>query len=177
MGVLVMMWDIQDGNNNNITSNSSNYNKDSLRVQVFHWPQHSFLIEHFRDHGATLGAGLREKLQKLDIYTEEQTTRSIDGRISAAARRCGLAASKRIWFTFDIFLARNRPGLVSDPDTGIVRKKKRRKKSKKKRMKPADGEENGEDSSADNADKNKVFEKENLNILVEVETELPVRAI
>merc|ERR1712038_785281 len=176
MGVLVMMWDIQDGNNNNISNNYNNNNKDSLRVQVFHWPQHSFLIEHFRDHGATLGAGLREKLQKLDIYTEEQTTRSIEGRISAAARRCGLAASKRIWFTFDVSLARNRPGLVSDPDTGNVRKKKRRKKSKKKSMKPADGDENGEESS-DNADKNKVFEKENLNILVEVETELPVRAI
>merc|ERR1712223_1395061 len=171
MGVLVMMWDIQDENNNNITSNNYNnyYNNNSLRVQVFHWPQHSFLIEHFRDHGATLGAGLREKLQKLDIYTEEQTTRSIEGRISAAARRCGLAASKRIWFTFDVFLARNRPGLVSDPDTGIVKKKKS--------MKPADGDENGDESSADNADKNKVFEKENLNILVEVETELPVRAI
>merc|ERR1712223_1936326 len=178
MGVLVMMWDIQDENNNNITSNNNNYcnNKDSLREQVFHWPQHSFLIEHFSDHVATLGAGLREKLQKLDIYTEEQTSRSIEGRISAAARRCGLAASKRIWFTFDVFLARNRPGLVSDPDTGIVRKKKRRKKSKKK-SKPADGDENEDESSADNADKNKVFEKENLNILVEVETELPVRAI
>merc|ERR1712241_1465933 len=171
MGVLVMMWDIQDENNNTITSNS---NHDSLRVQVFHWPQHSFLIEHFRDNEATLGAGLREKLQKLDIYTEEQTTRSIDGRISAAARRSGLAASKRIWFTFDVFLARNRPGLVSDPDTGIVKKKKRRKKSKKK-SKSADGDENGEESSEDN--KNKVFEKENLNILVEVETEMPVRAI
>merc|ERR1712038_1533254 len=149
MGVLVMMWDIQDENNNNITNNNNNnYNnyKDSLREQVFHWPQHSFLIEHFRDNEATLGAGLREKLQKLDIYTEEQTTQSIEGRISAAARRCGLAASKRIWFTFDVFLARNRPGLVSDPDTGIVKKKKRRKKSKKK-SKPTDGDENGEESS------------------------------
>ena len=64
-----MMWDIQDENNNNITSNYNYNNNDSLREQVFHWPQHSFLIEHFRDHGATLGAGLREKLQKLDIYT------------------------------------------------------------------------------------------------------------
>ena len=65
---------------------------------------------------------------------------------------------------------------MSDPDTGIVKKKKRRKKSKKK-SKPADGDENGDESSEDNADKNKVFEKENLNILVEVETEMPVRAI
>ena len=65
---------------------------------------------------------------------------------------------------------------MSDPDTGIVKKKKRRKKSKKK-SKSADGDENGEESSEDNTDKNKVFEKENLNILVEVETELPVRAI
>merc|ERR1711899_577012 len=72
MGVLVMMWDIQDENNNNITSNNNYNNKGSLRVQVFHWPQHSFLIEHFRDHGATLGAGLREKLQKLDIYTRSR---------------------------------------------------------------------------------------------------------
>ena len=68
-----MMWDIQDENNNTITSSNNNYNDnndhDSLRVQVFHWPQHSFLIEHFRDNEATLGAGLREKLQKLDIYT------------------------------------------------------------------------------------------------------------
>ena len=83
-----MMWDIQDENNNNITSNNcNNDNKDSLREQVFHWPQHSFLIEHFRDHGATLGAGLREKLQKLDIYTGTlillpQSAKSISGRPS-----------------------------------------------------------------------------------------------
>ena len=70
-----MMWDIQDENNNTITGNNNynnsnnNNNNESLRVQVFHWPQHSFLIEHFRDNEATLGAGLREKLQKLDIYT------------------------------------------------------------------------------------------------------------
>ena len=77
-----------------------------------------------------------------------------------------MLARKKIWFTFDIFLSRNRPGLLTDPEQGIPkRKRKRRKKSKK--GKAAEEEVTKDDIS------NSMIE----NILPIFEEELIVRAI
>merc|ERR550532_2233498 len=109
---------------------SSDLNNNIL---PFRWPQHSFLIEHFRDSKLTLSSELQNHLEGLEIFAEEQTTKNIDGKISSAARKCGLLARKKVWFTFDIFLSRNRPGLLSDPEAGLPkRKRKRRGKRKNK---------------------------------------------
>merc|ERR550532_2224287 len=141
---------------------SSDLNNNIL---PFRWPQHSFLIEHFRDSKPTLSTELQNHLEGLDIFAEEQTTKNIDGKISSAARKCGLLARKKIWFTFDIFLSRNRPGLLTDPEQGIPkRKRKRRKKSKK--GKAAEEEVTKDDIS------NSMIE----NILPIFEEELLVRA-
>merc|ERR1712117_819214 len=114
---------------NNMTSINSN---SKFECPVFHWPQHSFLIEHFRQRQDLLSSELQTKLESLDIFVREVTTANINCKISTAARNCGRLARNRIWFTFDIFLARNRPGLISDPASGIKKKRRtRRSKSKK----------------------------------------------
>ena len=130
---------IKDANNNIIDEDISEKKrtgrnkagKDLSSPPVFHWPQHSFLIEHFRETKSDVSEDLRQQLELLDIYTKDEATSYVSGKISTAARSSGIAAKKRIWFTFDIFQARNRPGLISDPETGI--KKKKRKRSKKKK--------------------------------------------
>merc|ERR1711894_766772 len=86
MGVLVMMLDLVD------VMGSSDLNNNIL---PFRWPQHSFLIEHFRDNKPTLSTELQNHLEGLEIFAEEQTTKNIDGKISSAARKCGLLARKR----------------------------------------------------------------------------------
>merc|ERR1711879_306578 len=57
MGVLVMVLDRVDmsDTNNNITGLSS--------CPVFHWPQHSFLVEHFRDSRLPLSCELQRSLR------------------------------------------------------------------------------------------------------------------
>ena len=157
---------MKDVNNNIIDAKVSekktnNVVDKDLSCPVFHWPQHSFLIEHFRGNNSDVCEDLRQQLELLDIYTKEEATSSVSGKISSAARTCGIAARRRIWFTFDVFLARNRPGLVSDPETGI--KKKKRKRSKKKK------------TSSDTTEET----CENVKMLkdAEIEIESPVRAI
>merc|ERR1712032_1402406 len=105
----------------------------------------------------------------LEIFSEEETTNTVDGKISSAARKCGLMARKKIWFTFDIFLSRNRPGLLSDPEAGLPkRKRKRRGKRKSKKGKPID-----EEVSKDDIISHSMTE----NILPILEEELFIRAI
>merc|ERR1711976_1092327 len=119
--------------NNNTLSSNNNNGSSKLECPVFHWPQHSFLIEHFRQRQDLLSSELQTKLESLDIFVSGGSpTSNINCKISTAARNCGRLAWNRIWFSFDIFLARNRPGLISDPTTGI-RKKRRKRKSKSKK--------------------------------------------
>ena len=35
----------------------------------------------------------------------------MEGKVSDAAKTCSRCIRKRVWFTFDIFMARDRPGL------------------------------------------------------------------
>ena len=152
-----------------------NNNILSPTCPVFHWPQHSFLIEHFRDNRPTLCSELQAHLENLEIFSEEETTNTVDGKISSAARKCGLVARKKIWFTFDIFLSRNRPGLLSDPEAGLPkRKRKRRGKRKNKKGKPEDEEvtQDGEVSKDDI-----IGHSMTDNILPILEEEIFVRAI
>merc|ERR1712117_383881 len=166
MGVLVMMLDLVD------VMGSSDLNNNIL---PFRWPQHSFLIEHFRDSKPTLSSELQNHLEGLEIFAEEQTTKNIDGKISSAARKCGLLARKKVWFTFDIFLSRNRPGLLSDPEAGLPkRKRKRRGKRKNKKGKPEDEEvTQDEEVSKDDI----IGRSMTDNILPILEEEMFVRAI
>lgn len=104
------------------------------KCPTFQWPQHSFLVEHLRiEHSkaSTLSEELQNHLKDLGIYHEDETTRGVKTKIVLAAK-LSLIPRKHIWITFDAFMARNRPGLITDPDTPIVKKKKRRSRGKKK---------------------------------------------
>merc|ERR1711862_817693 len=141
MGVLVRMRIMKDVNNNIIDAKVSekktnNVVDKDLSCPVFHWPQHSFLIEHFRGNNSDVCDDLRQQLELLDIYTKEEATSNVSGKISSAARTCGIAARRRIWFTFDVFLARNRPGLVSDPKQGSRRRRERGQRRRKHQVIP-----------------------------------------
>ena len=119
-----MMLDTKDGNINTL-----------LSIPAFHWPQHSFLIEHYREHKISINSSLCLLLKGLGIFTEKEGTEKIKNKISLAAKISGQAAKNRIWFTFDIFLSRNRPGLIIDPDCPCSGKKKKRKRKNKKKGK------------------------------------------
>ena len=170
---LVDMMGSSDLNNNMIGSSDLNNNILRPACPVFHWPQHSFLIEHFRDNKPTLSSELQAHLESLEIFAEEETTKNIDGKVSSAARKCGLVARKKIWFTFDIFLSRNRPGLLSDPEAGLPkRKRKRRGKRKNKRGKSKDEEVTHEDDTECEVSKDDIIShsmKENIMPILEEE--------
>ena len=167
---MVMMLDLVD------VMGSSDLNNNIL---PFRWPQHSFLIEHFRDNKPTLSTELQNHLEGLEIFAEEQTTKNIDGKISSAARKCGLLARKKVWFTFDIFLSRNRPGLLSDPEARLPkRKRKRRGKRKNKKGKSKDEEVTQDDDTDDEVTKDDLISHSMTdNIMPILEEEPFVRAI
>ena len=171
--VLVMMSDLVDAMGTDLNNNIL-----SPTCPVFYWPQHSFLIEHFRDNRPTLSSELQLHLENLEIFSEEVTT-NVDGKISSAARKCGLVARKKIWFTFDIFLSRNRPGLLSDPEAGLPkRKRKRRGKRKSKKGKPTDEGVTQDDDNEEEVSKDDIIGQSMMeNILPILEEELFVRAI
>ena len=121
-----------------ITDNNININNSSSFSPkfVFRWPQHSYLVEHLREEEsvqARLCSCLVTQLQDLSIYCEEETTASVSSKIVMAARLSGVGLRNRVWISFDVFMSRNRPGLISDPDNPtIIKKKKKRSKTKKK---------------------------------------------
>ena len=105
---------------------------------VFHWPQHSFLLEHIRQNSLrdTLDTQLQEQLRQLDIFCQESSTKSIEGKICLAAKQCVLWSSqKRFYITFDIFLARERPGLGLDENSPTKERKRKNRTRKKKQTK------------------------------------------
>ena len=56
----------------------------------------------------------------------------IEGKICLAAKRCVLWSRKKFYITFDVFLARDRPGLGLEESVTKKRKRKNRSKKKKK---------------------------------------------
>ena len=171
---MVMILDLVDAMGSDLNNNIL-----SPTCPVFHWPQHSFLIEHFRGNKPTLSSELQLHLENLEIFSEEETTNTVDDKISSAARKCGLMARKKIWFTFDIFLSRNRPGLLSDPEAGLPkRKRKRRGKRKSKKEKPIYEEVTQDDDNEEEVSKDDIIGYSMTeNILPILEEELFVRAI
>ena len=104
-----------------------------LAPTVFHWPQHSFLLEHIRLQQSPLTRDLQDHLKQLNIFSREAPTQPGNCKISLAAKQCVLwSAHRRFFITFDIFLARDRPGLGMEDD-GQVKKKKRRNRTRKKK--------------------------------------------
>ena len=105
---------------------------------VFHWPQHSFLLEHIRLQSSLLDNfdnQLQEHLRQLEIFSEESPTQSIN-KISLAAKQCVLWSSqKRFFITFDIFLSRDRPGLGLDENSPAKKRKRKNRTRKKKQTK------------------------------------------
>ena len=125
-------------------------NKDTLlSIQAFHWPQHSFLIEHFRGQKISINSSLCFLLKDLGIFTEKEASEKIKSKIAVAAKISGQAAKNRVWFSFDIFLSRNRPGLITDPDNPCTGKKKKRKRKNKKKGK----DDNNNNSTTVDTDK------------------------
>ena len=107
----------------------------ATRPPVFHWPQHSFLLEHIRLKRSLLDNQLQEQLRQLDIFSEESPGQSID-KISLAAKQCVLCSNqKRFFITFDVFLARDRPGLGLDENSPVKKRKRKNRTRKKKQSK------------------------------------------
>merc|ERR1719278_649842 len=107
---------------------------------VFHWPQHSFLLEHIRQKKSPLDKEVEEHLQQLNILSEE-SHQGGDGKICLAAKRCVLWSKKKFYITFDIFLARDRPGLGMDENSQPATKKRKRKNRNRKKKKDVSIEE------------------------------------
>merc|ERR1711997_445968 len=107
---------------------------------VFHWPQHSFLLEHIRQKESPLDKEVQEHLQQLNILSEEPH-HQIEGKICLAAKRCVLWSRKKFYITFDVFLARDRPGLGLEENSQSVTKKRKRKNRSKKKKKEGSIEE------------------------------------
>merc|ERR1712113_1165295 len=99
---------------------------------VFHWPQHSFLLEHIRQKESPLDKEIQEHLQQLNILSEESHQR-IEGKICLAAKRCVLWSRKKFYITFDVFLARDRPGLGMEENSKPATKKRKRKNKNRKK--------------------------------------------
>ena len=108
-------------------------------------------------------------MKDLGIYREEETTREVKTKIVLAAK-LSFVPRKHIWITFDVFMARNRPGLITDPEITIGKKKKRRSRGKKK---PKNKMEPSETIKTDIAEK----ETDKLSFLEPRTCETIVRAI
>ena len=64
-----------------------------------------------------------------------------EGKICLAAKRCVLWSRKKIYITFDVFLARERPGLGMDENSPSATKKRKRKNRTRKKKKDVSIEE------------------------------------
>merc|ERR1712061_562301 len=107
--------------------------EDRTVPPVFHWPQHSFLLEHIRQKESPLDKDVQEHLQQLNILTEE-SHQWTGGKICLAAKRCVLWSRRKFYITFDIFLTRDRPGLgLEENCQPAPRKRKRKNRSRKKK--------------------------------------------
>ena len=53
-------------------------------------------------------------------------------KVVVAARYCARNIKKRVWFTFDVFMARDRPGLGGEEGREINSEDPKRKKKKRK---------------------------------------------
>merc|ERR1712241_32994 len=114
--------------------------EDRTVPPVFHWPQHSFLLEHIRQKESCLDQEVQEHLQQLNILSEE-SHQWTDGKICLAAKRSVLWSRKKFYITFDIFLARDRPGLGMDENSQSASKKRKRKNRPRKKKKDVSIEE------------------------------------
>ena len=75
------------------------------------------------------------KLKELGIHSEEVVEIREEEKLVNAARKCARTIKKRIWFQFDVFMARGRPGLEVEGEPLPEKKKKKKKRRKKKSAK------------------------------------------
>ena len=98
------------------------------------------LTYYIRQKESPLDKEIQEHLQKLNILSEESHQR-IEGKICLAAKRCVLWSRKKFYITFDVFLARDRPGLGMEENSKPATKKRKRKNKNRKKKKDGSIEE------------------------------------
>jgi hypothetical protein len=126
---------------NDVTKYTSNH-------PVFLWPQHANTVEEMRGKLSNISYKTSVTLKELDLYQEEDTTKAIKHKVSEAASICSRNIKKRIWFKFDIFMARGRPGLEVEGMVEEIVQKKKKKRSRKSRVgRKARNENDGEKES------------------------------
>ena len=116
---------------------------------IFRWPRDSTLIEQQKTKCWSVSLETELSLGELELYQEEATTQNMGCRVVEAARSCSRHVKRRVWISFDIFMARERPGLEVDGifvEEGRLQKKKRKRnrKSKSDKKKIGKAEENEE---------------------------------
>ena len=114
----------------NVTLARRDGRNDSVDVtlaseDIFLWPQHSSMLEKMRAKSCKISQDIEHQLKELGLYKEEDTTKMMDGKVLDAARNCARSIRRRVWISFDIFMARDRPGLGLEE--GKVRKEEERK--------------------------------------------------
>ena len=102
---------------------------------IFHWPQHSYIIEQIRGKPVKLNQEVEMQLKYLDLYQEEGASQHTDGRLLDAARKCGRSIRRRVWIRFDIFMERDRPGLGLEEGRVAEEKEKKNRKKRTRRGK------------------------------------------
>merc|ERR1711990_1343216 len=85
-----------------------------------------------RQKESPLDKNVEDHLQQLNILSEE-SHQLTEGKICLAAKRCVLWSRKKIYITFDVFPARERPGLGMDENSPSATKKRKNRTRKKKK--------------------------------------------
>ena len=122
-----------------------NIRNDSVHVtlasgDIFLWPQHSSMLEKMRAKSCKISQDIEHQLTELGLYKEEDTTKMMDGKVLDAARNCARSIRRRVWISFDIFMARDRPGLGLEE--GKVREEGERKEKKGRNRRPRNRKKN-----------------------------------
>merc|ERR1711892_110409 len=119
--------------------------RDNFTEQaVFRWPRHSSIIEHLKTVSSAVSPETVVRLGELELYQAEATTERMEGRVVDAARAASRHIKKRVWISFDVFMARGRPGLEVEGmvvEEGKMQKKKRKRNRKSKSDKKKIGKE------------------------------------
>ena len=111
---------------NDVTNNT-------YKHPVFLWPQHATTVEEIVGKLRNISYETSVTLKELDLYRDEETSQAIKHKVSEAAKICARDIKKRIWFKFDIFMARGRPGLEVEGMVEEIVQKKKKKRNRKSR--------------------------------------------
>merc|ERR1712181_133116 len=116
------------------TTKSLEVAKQEGPTTTFQWPQNASLLESARPTTNTvLSSALEDKLKDLGIFRAGGDAGSNCQKVDGAARMCGLELTKKqVRVSFDTFMAKSRPGLVSDEEVKEMSPKPKRKGNNKR---------------------------------------------